>query len=158
MGNRIRSITALVNLALYLLIMAGPLAPLAVESAGLGHATVAECAGDCSLCGCSAERSASHTCCCARKHRQPPGGNAPVERPCCKKNLSAHDHSLPSIAARPCSSKKFAGFTGIGHDDTLPCRTVVALTPQQPVPPAPDNPAGVTDWLRPPPEPPPKLS
>lgn len=44
-----------------------PLASLSSWSHSFMQALAKECSGDCRQCGCSAQRSASHTCCCAQK-------------------------------------------------------------------------------------------
>ncbi|NVN93152.1 MAG: hypothetical protein HXX11_21500 [Desulfuromonadales bacterium] len=58
-----RSITAVLMTVIYVLITFSPLAPLAMFSKGVAHAVTGQCSGDCDICGCSAERRASHTCC-----------------------------------------------------------------------------------------------
>lgn len=53
--------------AVYLLITLSPLASLSSYSTPFFQSLSRECSGDCRQCGCSAERSAAHTCCCAQK-------------------------------------------------------------------------------------------
>ena len=53
--------------AVYLLITLSPLASISSRSQPFFQALAKECSGDCRLCGCSAERSASHACCCWQK-------------------------------------------------------------------------------------------
>ncbi|NJD91716.1 MAG: hypothetical protein FIA91_09410 [Geobacter sp.] len=62
-----RYITSLLLTAVYLLITLMPLAPLAMHSKRVAYAISGECSGDCAICGCSAERSATRTCCCWQK-------------------------------------------------------------------------------------------
>lgn len=65
-----RYITSLLLTNIYLLIVAGPLAPLAMQSKSVTHAVTGECSGDCRIDGCSSERSATHTCCCWQKKQR----------------------------------------------------------------------------------------
>jgi len=51
----------------YLLLTLSPLVSIGNQSQPLFPALSRECSGDCRLCGCSAERSASHACCCWQK-------------------------------------------------------------------------------------------
>jgi hypothetical protein len=73
---------ALILFAVYSLIALSPLASLALKSPALAHAINGECSGDCAICGCSPERSASRSCCCWIKRRmeQEPRPGIP---PCC---------------------------------------------------------------------------
>jgi len=58
-----RSISFIMT-AVYLLITLSPLASNSSKSNPFFQTLAKECSGDCRLCGCSAERSASQTCCC----------------------------------------------------------------------------------------------
>jgi len=69
MGTSHRYITSLLMTAIYLLIVASPLAPLAMQSKSVAHAVTGECSGDCRIDVCSLERSAARTCCCWQKNR-----------------------------------------------------------------------------------------
>jgi hypothetical protein len=53
--------------AIYLLVILAPLAPAALHSSFVAHAMTGKCTGDCSICGCSPERSAARACCCWQK-------------------------------------------------------------------------------------------
>ena len=53
--------------AIYLLITLSPLASIGIQSKPFPQTITKECSGDCRTCVCSAERSASHTCCCWQK-------------------------------------------------------------------------------------------
>lgn len=64
-----RTIISLCMAMLYLLIVLTPLAPMVMHSPRLAHAITGDCTGDCSICGCAPERSASHTCCCWQNRR-----------------------------------------------------------------------------------------
>lgn len=89
-----RYITSLFLTMIYLLLMLSPLASFAMQSKLAAHAVTGECSGDCSIDGCSLERSADHTCCCWQKRQLPIGSHldpatdpsdtrlvAPVESP-----------------------------------------------------------------------------
>lgn len=62
-----RYITSLLMAIIYLVIAVTPLAPLAMQSKMVAHAVTGECSGDCRIDGCSLERSAARSCCCAQK-------------------------------------------------------------------------------------------
>jgi hypothetical protein len=65
-----RHITASFLAAIYFTIALSPLASLAMHSKVIAHAVTGECSGDCAVCGCSVERSATHTCCCWLKKQE----------------------------------------------------------------------------------------
>ncbi len=62
-----KNLTSYVLISIYLLIVCTPLAPFAMKSKLIAHAVTGECTGDCRIDGCSAARSANHTCCCWQK-------------------------------------------------------------------------------------------
>ena len=66
-----RYITSLLMTIIYMVIVFSPLAPLAMQAGHVAHAATGECSGDCTVDGCSLERSAAQTCCCwqKKKHR-----------------------------------------------------------------------------------------
>lgn len=65
-----RYMTSLLMTTIYLLIVFTPLAPLAMQSKSIAHAVTGECSGDCSIDGCSLERSTAHNCCCWQKKQR----------------------------------------------------------------------------------------
>jgi hypothetical protein len=75
--------------AVYLLITLSPLASLSSWPHPFKQALAKECSGDCRQCGCSAERSAAHTCCCAQKR----AAEAKKRQQC------ALNNSLPPVSA-----------------------------------------------------------
>jgi hypothetical protein len=113
-----RNISALVLTLVYLLIMLSPLAPLALGSKQVAHAVTGECAGDCGTCGCSAERQASHTCCCALKKQQEYAKNS--GKACCKESGAGATASLSR--ACPCGTSKMSGLWGAEKFVQLPYR------------------------------------
>ena len=153
-----RFMPALVLVILYVMIVMSPLAPLALRSPMIAHALTGECAGDCSLCGCSTERSANHTCCCWQKKVQFNHEDEQDEQDCCKKNKTDKNQIKAFISSRPCSSGKAAALVGVAHGDVFPYRfstnnPVVfesIMTARDPV--------CRIDWPGEPPDPPPKLS
>jgi hypothetical protein len=64
-----RYITSLLMTIIYMVIVFSPLAPLAMQAGHVAHAATGECSGDCTIDGCSLERSAAHTCCCWQKKK-----------------------------------------------------------------------------------------
>ncbi|HIJ86829.1 MAG TPA: hypothetical protein HPP97_03990 [Desulfuromonadales bacterium] len=153
-----RTIPALVLVILYAMIVMSPLAPLALLSPVLAHALTGTCAGDCSICGCSTERSAGHTCCCWQKKTQETHEDEQDEQDCCKKNQAGKNHINAFISSRPCSSGKTAALAGLTHGDVFPYRfstnnpvvfESIMIT---------RDPDCRIDWPGEPPDPPPKLS
>jgi hypothetical protein len=93
--------------AVYLLITLSPLASIGNQSKPFFQSITKECSGDCRTCGCSAERSASHACCCWQKklaiakvqqqnralcQTASTGTAAKTGGSCCKKSAQHHDH------------------------------------------------------------------
>lgn len=125
-----RHITSLLLTMIYLLFVLGPLAPLAMKSKVVAHALTGECSGDCSIDGCSHERSAAHTCCCWQKKRRElitqqtnqdeyavKTAASPAKIAGCCAAASQHTHEAAEPASEPdrASKKK---RTAIG---TTPC-------------------------------------
>jgi hypothetical protein len=83
--------TALFMTLLYLLMVFTPLTPLARQTQPAPHPLSVECSGDCGICGCSPERSASHTCCCwQKKLALAKSRGEKSSRSCCAKKAAAH--------------------------------------------------------------------
>lgn len=152
-----RSIPALVLIAIYSLIAVSPLAPLALRSATIAHMLTGECVEDCSICGCSPERRANHTCCCWQKKHQHEYDGDQNKPECCKKKYQAKN-ATPTISSCPCGSNKITAFGRSGQDELLP----FLFSP---------NTLAISEallnarfsvcrsyWLGEPPEPPPKLT
>lgn len=153
-----RFIPALVLVVLYAMIVTSPLAPLALRVPMIAHALTGECTGDCTLCSCSTERSASHTCCCWQKKVQFNHEDEQCQPDCCKKNRTDNKKIPSFISSRPCSSDKAAALVGVAHGDVFPYRfstinpvvfesTMIARDPDCQV-----------DWPGEPPDHPPKIS
>ena len=85
-----RSISFILTAA-YLLLTLSPLASLSARSKPFFQTLAKECSGDCRLCGCSTERSASRSCCCWQKKRAEANNLSPCET----------NKSCPTAAARP---------------------------------------------------------
>lgn len=117
---------ALLLTGIYLLVALAPLTAIALRSDYVAHVLIGECAGDCRICGCAAERSRAGTCCCALKkrfaHRAPTDGDSPAGRAagavgsCCK----AARPATPADGGRHCTlpDNRAAGETAIA---ALPC-------------------------------------
>jgi hypothetical protein len=112
-----RFIVALILAVIYSLITMSPLAPLVTKSPSVAHAITGECSGNCDICGCSAERRASHTCCCwmnKLKH-QHERGNLPD---CCK-NKKRHKMTMLTCNC-PCGGNKAPVLSGFENSEQLP--------------------------------------
>ncbi|QXE91399.1 hypothetical protein KP001_02310 [Geomonas subterranea] len=111
-----RRATAMLLTVIYLVMALGPLAPLALRSPHVAHALTGECAGDCDICGCAAEKRANHTCCCAQKNRAE--AKQTIARECCKPEP---DHGAPVLKCGcPCGSDKQATLLNFDKNELLP--------------------------------------
>ncbi|RII28921.1 MAG: hypothetical protein CXR31_03345 [Geobacter sp.] len=99
-----RHIKALVLAVVYSLITLSPLEPLAFQSAAVAHTVMAECAGECSACNCSPERSASHTCCCWQKKLQDEHGQDQEQMPDCCRQME-RDTTPTLTCTCPCGNE-----------------------------------------------------
>lgn len=95
-----RYITSLVMTAVYLLITLMPLAPLAMHSKRVAHAISGECSGDCSICGCSAERSAARACCCWQKKLARQAGDSLRKSSACNQQQESAKVATPSCCPK----------------------------------------------------------
>jgi hypothetical protein len=110
------NIVALLLSVIYIMISLSPLAPLTLRSASLAHAVAGECSGNCDICGCSAERRASRTCCCWIKKLKHEHAKKKVPD-CCRKKLN----KTPMLTCNcPCGSKKIPGLPGSEKNEVLP--------------------------------------
>ena len=154
MNKPSRNIVALLLTVIYSLIIMGPLAPLALKSPRVAHAVTGECSGNCDICGCSAERRASHTCCCwlkKLKHEQEKN-NVPE---CCRKKRN----KTPVLACNcPCGSKKLPGLPGAEKTEVLPYRFSEVIVPPNENALLSSHGKCLTDRHGDPPDPPPKLN
>lgn len=179
-----RYITSLLMTAVYLLMVFSPLAPLAMHSKRVAHAVTGQCSGDCRIDGCSAERSAAHTCCCWQNKLKNAAGAeaagemhpavfAKVADGCCP-TVEHEDHkgaatsaaceaprkkqTNPSIGVAPCGSGKLFALWGAEKIQHLPYRFFTAVI--QPLEQShlfaiPDS---LTSRYLEPPNPPPKIA
>jgi hypothetical protein len=153
-----RFIPALVLVTLYALIVLSPLAPLAMRSAVVAHALTGECTGDCGICGCAPERSASHTCCCWQKKLQQEHGDDQDEPDCCKKIHAENNNKIVSFTSLPCGSAKAMALVGVEQTDVLPFHFTQGIFVVFETPLVESNPLCLADWPGDPPDPPPKFS
>lgn len=160
MSKTHRYISAFVLCVLYGLIVLSTLAPLALRSAVIAHALTGECAGECGLCGCSPERSASRTCCCwQKKLRQEHSvrDDDQEQSDCCAENRDSGKIKTAAISSLPCGSGKTMALLGAEQTDILPFRF------SQSPPAAAESPINVqtrhswADWPGEPPDQPPKV-
>ncbi len=130
--------------AIYFMIALSPLASPAMHSKVVAHAITGECSGDCSICGCSVERSANHTCCCWQKKQKQhpeldpeqvtaryPTGSDHVDHDgklpdCCKKKQSTGTTVLSRGC--PCGDSK-VGVAGSFNYEQLPYRFTTRFIP-----------------------------
>ncbi len=148
----------LILTAIYLVIVMGSLAPLALHSPVIAHALTGECAEDCRVCGCSPERSASQTCCCWQKKLKKDAAAKQQEAQsggCCKKKNRT---PRVTISECPCGSGKLIAFSGADNDELLPYHfNGSIMTHYEPIR-AQNPPRHLTDRHVAPPDPPPKLA
>lgn len=70
MNRSQRSITSLFMTMIYLAVVFSPLATFAMQPKQSAVVVAGECSGNCEIDGCSSERIASQSCCCALRARQ----------------------------------------------------------------------------------------
>ncbi|HEY4743840.1 MAG TPA: hypothetical protein VIH45_04220 [Desulfuromonadaceae bacterium] len=155
-----RNITALVLAGMYLAIVMGPLAPLAMHSKVVAHAVTGECSGDCDICGCSPERRANHTCCCYLKKQREAHAHDECDTrvpDCCKQKRTPKKVTTLSCNC-PCNSGKQLAFSGAISTEWLPnqCATHISPTWESSQHHTLHRP--LTSRYGEPPDPPPKLS
>ncbi len=152
-----RFIPAIVLIVIYSMIVLSPLAPIVLHSPVIAHAITGECVSDCSICGCSPERSANHTCCCWQKKRLHEQEADQDEPECCRKKHHGKTVAF-TISSCPCGGDKSIAFFGVGNSEWLPflfsldSRVIFESTLN------PHIVACQSDWSGEPPDPPPKLS
>jgi len=150
-----RFIPAIVLVVLYAMIVLSPLAPMALRSPMIAHAITGECVSDCSICGCSPERSANHTCCCWQKKRLHEQESYQDEPECCRKKH--HGKKVSIISRCHCGGNRTIAFFGAGNNELLPFLfsldnlVIFELTLNAHIV------ACQSDWPGEPPDPPPKL-
>jgi hypothetical protein len=152
-----RFIPAIILVVLYVMIVMSPLAPLALRFPVLAHAITGECVSDCSVCGCSPERIANHTCCCCqKKHLHEHNGDQDAPE-CCRKKPRVKN-ATSTISSCPCGSNKMTALFGVGQSELLPflfsLDNVVIFEASLNT----HIPACRHDWSGEPPDPPPKLT
>lgn len=99
-----RNISASLLCILFTVIVMGPPVMRALQLPALTHAITGECSGDCTICGCSPERSANHTCCCWQKKSQHLQHDDDLPD-CCKKIHGEEQRAL-TLLSQPCGSNK----------------------------------------------------
>ena len=165
--------------AIYLLLTLSPLAPIAIRSNSPLHVIRIECSGDCRTCGCSAERSASHTCCCWQKRlsaaKAPQASAAKAARACCSRNAHCddHDNDAPALTQQensparetltviinicPCGSGKDLACAAEESTEHIPCRYSAGIPVQRAIQFAFLQPERLASRNCEPPDPPPKI-
>jgi hypothetical protein len=149
-----RPMTALILALIYSLITLSPLAPLALKSPRVAHAVTGECSGNCDICGCSAERRASRTCCCfLNKKLQHDHKNV---ADCCKKKKRPKMTMLTCNC--PCGDNKIPGMHGSERTEVMPYRFNDEIVPLDDNALFSSHGKRLTDRQGDPPDPPPKLA
>lgn len=156
--RRLTRVTVSLLLAIiYLLIMVSPLATLFPHSAEILLPVDGECSGDCSLCGCSPERSINRTCCCWQKRLllcdlpdRVMGAN------CCGKPSRFADHVV-YCGIPPCGNGRDIPFSDERKFDCLLISGCANLTYPHLETPVPASPLHLIGRNADPPDPPPKL-
>lgn len=110
-----RKLIAAAMMAIYLVIALSPLSTLAMQSKRVAHAVTGECAGDCEICGCSAESRASRTCCCWRKRQQQCGMPEQGETCATRPETVASPTKQPEVERGCCAGKKKQQNHEMGH-------------------------------------------
>lgn len=118
-----RSIMAASLMLIYLMILLGPLASLAMNSKTVAHAMTGECTGDCNLCGCSPESRASNTCCCSKKRQQRAHAHEDEDEEdgvadCCKKRPV--QRKTVFACGCPCGGGKQGALTATEELEVIP--------------------------------------
>jgi hypothetical protein len=148
-----RNIVALLLSLIYIMISLSPLAPLTLRSASQAHGVAGECSGNCDICGCSAERRASRTCCCWIKKLKHQHAKKKVPD-CCSKKKS----KTPILTSNcPCGSKGSPGLPGVEKTEVLPYRFNEGIVPLAVNSLLTSPEKSLTDRHVDPPDPPPKL-
>jgi len=121
--------------AVYLLLTLSPLASLGIQSHPFFQLLSTECSGDCRLCGCSAERSASRACCCwQKKLAEAKKQQAKLQTPCataaasssrtagscCKKSAPHEDHGTEAAVSPQTGNSPAKGGEAVSIS-TCPC-------------------------------------
>ena len=116
---------AIIMLVVYLLVSLSPLSAFALCSKHISHAVTRQCAGDCSVCGCSLESRAAGTCCCARKKAMEAhahAGEDDDEPECCRK-ARGEETKKPAVVIScgcPCSNGKSTAVPGSSFSEIIP--------------------------------------
>lgn len=152
----VRRLMAAVLSVIYLIIACGPLANVAMRSSEVAHAITGECAGDCSICGCSPKSMASHTCCCQRRQQQAQIDEKEVAAPdCCKKTPVSNRIFIASCGS-PCGGGEAVAVSGGTCSEILPYYFTERSELFQTETRHPNHPARPHSRFTDPPEPPPR--
>jgi len=150
-----RHIAAVVLGVMYVMIALSPLATqLAMQSPLVAHAVAGQCAGDCSICGCSPERSASHTCCCWLNKQQ----GHDDEPECCRKTHEEADGTPSFRNFSPCNSNGGVMVTWLDQSEIIPYNYILVRPPINETANPPHGDTEPYERSIPPPDPPPKVA
>lgn len=121
-----RYITTLLLIMTYLLMVFSPFVSIAMQSKLIAHTVMGQCSGDCSIDGCSLERSTARTCCCwLKKQRESGEYQQPSKKGCC----STQQAPPVEVASKglSCCSKQ----ARIAHEDSAEQSSVSSPAPQK---------------------------
>lgn len=131
-----RYLTSLLMTVVYLLLTLSPLVSIGIHSQPFLQVLSRECSGDCRLCDCSAERSASRSCCCwqkklaeAKKQRAKRNAScsldtsAPIKTAgsCCDKHSQQEDDDHEAVVASPQAGNSPDNDSDTVGISTCPC-------------------------------------
>ena len=126
MSKTHRYIISLLLTTVYLLIVAGPVAPLAMQSKSVAHALTGECSGDCRIDGCSLDRSASRTCCCWQKKRREASASSDLSQSDMRDTAPALSAEVPAKRSGCCPAD-----VQDTHENGIESKTVSSVSPQK---------------------------
>ncbi len=116
-----RRIIAAALSVLYLILLCGPIASIAMHSKTILHAITGECSGDCSICSYSPESRALNTCCCSKKRNQEAHRHEDEAAiPECFKKKPVDKKAIIASCGYPCGSGKIIALASDPTNEILP--------------------------------------
>ncbi len=131
-----RYLTSLLMTVVYLLLTLSPLVSIGIQAQPFLQVLSRECSGDCGRCGCSAERSASRSCCCwqkklaeAKKQRAMLNASCSLATTassktagdCCDKHSQQEDYDQEAVVTTPQTGNSPDNGSDTVGISTCPC-------------------------------------